>query len=106
MTNAELIKALRKCEKQSPDRCWDCEYYDREPWCESALANDAAAALKAAENRIAELEAQLPKDGKWIPTGQSLAACSNCGNCVSKERTDGMFYCPNCGSRMRKGEQE
>ena len=53
MTNAELIKALRKCGKQSPDRCWDCEYYDREPWCESALANDAADAI---ERLMAEVE--------------------------------------------------
>jgi len=95
MNNEELIKALRKCGKQSPDRCWDCEYYDREPWCESALANDAADALEAAEKRIAELEAdkktlikvvkdksefhstkdamriaeleaKLPKEGEWI----------------------------------------
>ena len=61
MTNAELIKALRICGKASADRCWKCDYYDREPWCESALANDAADALEAADKRIAELEAQCRK---------------------------------------------
>lgn len=43
---AELIKALRKCGKASADRCWNCVYYDREPWCEAALANDAADAIE------------------------------------------------------------
>ena len=50
----ELIKALRKCGKASADRCWSCDYYDREPWCESALANDAADAI---EELISELDA-------------------------------------------------
>ena len=81
MTNVQnydfLIKTLRKCGKQSPDRCWDCEYYDREPWCESALANDAADALEAAYKRIAELKSsalfamcisQWLPDGAWMLT--------------------------------------
>lgn len=59
MNNAELIKALRECGKASANRCGDCAYYDREPWCEAALANDAADALEAAEKRIAELEDDL-----------------------------------------------
>jgi hypothetical protein len=122
MTNEELIKALRKCGKQSPDRCWDCEYYDREPWCESALANDAADALETAEQRIVELntkcadlqsqinsmeseiEELLPKEGEWLSVddGASYFKCSVCGeiNCCRGK------YCPDCGSRMRKGERE
>lgn len=59
MSNEELIKALRKCGKAGTDRCWDCGYYDREPWCEAALANDAADALESAEKRIAELEKDI-----------------------------------------------
>lgn len=55
----ELIKALRKCGKASADRCWDCDYYDREPWCESALANDAADALEADDEKIADYTAAI-----------------------------------------------
>ena len=60
--NAELIKALRKCGKASADRCWSCDYYDREPWCESALANDAADAIE-------ELVSGMPK---WIDANERL----------------------------------
>ena len=56
--------------------------------------------------KISELEAQLPKEGEWIPEGKNLAYCSNCKNCVLRERTGAMFYCPNCGARMMKGEHE
>jgi len=110
MTNAELIKALRKCGKQSPDRCWDCEYYDREPWCESALANDASDALEAAEKRIAELEAQLPKEGEWIELSDRNERkyshiCSNCHRFnIHEGEIEFYHYCPNCGTRM-KGER-
>lgn len=58
MTNAELIKALRHCGKGGDvaERCLPCDYYDREPWFEAALVNDAADALETAEKRIADLE--------------------------------------------------
>ena len=57
----ELIKALRKCGKASADRCWSCDYYDREPWCESALANDAADAIEA----LMKENKQLKKDKEY-----------------------------------------
>lgn len=64
MNNAELIKALRYCAEHE-----GCDYYiakdcPREStWmcgvnCGQILMLDAAAALKAADKRIAELEAQ------------------------------------------------
>lgn len=49
----DLIKALRECGKASANRCGDCAYYDREPWCEAALANEAADAI---ERLMAEVE--------------------------------------------------
>lgn len=149
MMREELIKALRKCGKASADRCWDCTYYDREPWCESALANDAADALEAADKRIAELEAdkktlvnvvkdksdfratkdamriaeleaQLQKEGEWIveeidDCGYKWRKwrCSACREVVKrgwKQTKDGEKpkhkYCPNCGAKMTKGEQD
>lgn len=53
----ELIKALRHCGKGGDvaERCLPCDYYDREPWCEAALVNDAADALEAANERIVNL---------------------------------------------------
>ena len=99
----ELIKALRKCGKASADRCWNCDYYDREPWSESALANDAADALEVAEKRIEEIQAQLPKEGEWIDEQRGrwiYAKCNLCGK-VQDVRSN---YCPNCGAKM-KGEK-
>ena len=139
----ELIKALRKCGKASADRCWDCTYYDREPWCESALANDAADALEEQQkqieelernfsdvcnangslacernellNDVRELEAQIPKEGEWIMDclapqmdeyriGEWAYApkCSECGTHWDAKTN----YCPNCGAKMTKGEQD
>lgn len=114
MTNAELIKALRKCGKASADRCWDCDYYDREPLCESALANDAADALEAADKRIAEMEAQLPKEGEWMFSrgdGKTCVdgwTCSACGNSfhTNVPYFEEYHYCPNCGANMKKGEEK
>lgn len=119
----ELIKALRKCGKASADRCWDCTYYDREPWCESALANDAADALEAADKRIAELEAHMPKEGEWMtnirwdyqqPT-QTVATnvgttfmCRSTGKLCPNATEYGyckQTVCNNCGAKM-KGEQD
>ena len=65
MTNAELIKALRYCAEHE-----GCDYYiakdcPREStWmcgvaCGQILMLDAAAALKAADKRIAELEEDI-----------------------------------------------
>ena len=99
----ELIKALRHCGKGGDiaERCLPCDYYDREPWCEAALVNDAAAALEAAEKRIAEL---MPEEGEWIDEQRGrwiYAKCNLCGK-VQDVRSK---YCPNCGAKM-KGEND
>lgn len=79
----------------------------------------AVGALRIAVNRIAELEAQMPKEGEWIPfefcTDGTWHKCSVCGvayrykdpdkdrgiTLVSKHN-----YCPNCGARMRGENNE
>lgn len=58
MNNAKLIKVLRRCGDEPYDITKPCKV---SPW---KLMRDAADALEAAEQRIAELEAQLPKEGE------------------------------------------
>ena len=104
MTNAELITELTyhaNIEKRK-------------------LLSDAADALEAAEQRIADLEKalaacrarggeQLPKEGEWSATSAEVDGsrftgerCSICGWWKSM----GIYnYCPNCGARM-KGEHD
>ena len=61
----------------------------------------AVGELRIAVSRIAELEAQIPKEGELIPNSPFTGNCSECGgNGNLKDK-----YCPNCGSVM-KGEQE
>ena len=103
MTNAELIKALRNC---SDGFCSLCPYDDYEVStnaCEAKLMRDAADALEADEKRIAELEAQMPKEGEWIPVddGMVYVKCSVCGDVMCCRG----HYCPNCGAMMDGKEQ-
>lgn len=108
MTNAELITALRFCADDGIPtelKCSiKCPYRDGEYKCLDNAMNDAADALEAADKRIAELEAKIPKDGEWIDDQRGrwiYAKCNLCGK-VQDVRSN---YCPNCGAKM-KGEQE
>ena len=107
--NAELIKALRYCadEDKICTEQTNCGYYGKGFFCQEVLLRDAADALEAAEKRIEELEAQLPKDGEWIEQddGDSIFfKCSVCGKIqynVLLEMMQGEYhYCPNCGAKM------
>ena len=118
MTNAEMIKALRNC---SDGFCSLCPYDDYElstKECEAKLMRDAADALEAAEQRIAELEARLPKEGEWIEDDTTYCGadranykCSLCGK-IGGTWKRGLTqdelpnYCPNCGARMRGANDE
>lgn len=84
MTNAELIAELRGHILSVP----------------LTLLHDAADALEAADKRIEELEARLPKEGEWIDEQRGrwiYAKCNLCGK-VQDVRSN---YCPNCGARMQ-----
>ena len=96
MTNAELISMVRSIAKHGAD------------WRINEVLNRAADALEAAEKRIAELEAQLPKEGEWIDLFGHDYKCSVCGEWYRMDGTpeqEDMNYCPNCGAKM-KGEQK
>lgn len=113
MTNAELIKALRYCVVHPFRPCDGCVLFETDG-CINVLHGDAADALEAAEQRIAnqqkqiakldilldskieELEAQFLKEGEW--KWNSLLN--------EYEWVDKTFYCPNCGARMKKGEEK
>ena len=73
------------------------------------------------EKHLKELEAQLPKEGEWIP-GKELSReyvgnccveiiyenfrCSACGVIIEEHKKPKWKHCTNCGARMRKnGEQ-
>lgn len=59
------------------------------------------------ENAIRELPS-AQKEGEWIKIKfDDSTVCSNCG-LVLEDWIQGIFYnfCPRCGSRMRKGEQQ
>ena len=117
MTNAELIAALRYCisdeyVKKGCLICPICAPRQGEMKCNSQ--DDAikyvADALEAADKRIAELEAQLPKEGEWIELDKIKTYCSNCNwasysMLVQKDafilRNNKTKYCPNCGAKMQ-----
>lgn len=125
MNNTELIKGLRWCADESI--CCDdfsgekCPYFDekKDSCSVDEILHAAADALEADDKLIAELEAQLPKEGEWILEENDECGykwckwrCSVCREVVQKgwrQTKDGEKpkhkYCPNCGARM-KGEQE
>ena len=118
MTNEELIKALQCASHFALYQ--DC--YEKNCYANSGkglycnipkLMADAADALEAADKRIAELEAQLPKEGEWLRTDAfpHRIYCSVCYKTyVPNDRwqiwVDGDIpkkFCPNCGSVMKGG---
>jgi hypothetical protein len=115
MTNAELIKALRYCATTSNliGKC-ECPFVRYGHKCIDTMLLNAADALEAADKRIAELEAQLPKEGEWKWLSSTYDRVPRemrywCSVCHHEEITHNdkpwKHYCPNCGARMR-GEQE
>lgn len=101
--NAELIKDAMiiadSIHVHSSFQDWEAAEKDTLEKC--------ADALEAAEKRIAELEAQMPKQGEWIvdKNGYPQIICSICdvhipmvaGWCMDAH----INYCPNCGARMQ-----
>ena len=94
----ELVKALRHCTDNEPSNgdCWNCPYQGEK--CHTLLSNAAAA--------IEELQAQLPKRGKWKSSYPEIepnpmfmyGICSICG--FEQGISDKLNYCPNCGAKM------
>ena len=100
MTNAELIKAMRYCPSHG---CGRCVAVDENGVCTLhgvvGIMNSAADALEAAEKRIAELEAQLPKEAHWVAVQNGVGVCSNCNR---QDRIDNLAtHCRYCGSRIK-----
>ena len=131
MTNAELISMVRSIAKHGADwrinevlnRAADALEAADEKIADCVAAIDALddsndAYIKANERlkkQIAELEAQLPKEGEWIYTPlerykEYKVKCPFCG-AEYRDCYDGyidaedMNYCPNCGAKM-KGEKQ
>ena len=107
MNNEELIEALRQRSEAKESELTFAWLYETQ-----GAMSQAADLIEAQQKRIAELEAQLPKEGEWIDMGD-FEMCSVCKIAQRKKyrqynggfmwvRTD---FCPKCGSRMAKGEQ-
>ena len=126
MNSAELITALRNC-SSAEGTCAECAYKSRVfpgtcNGCKWDMMQDAADALEAAEQRIAELsldcemfqqkcmelEAQKPKEGEWLGESDGYTWYGRCSICGYEFVIDSHYaennYCPNCGARM-KGER-
>lgn len=111
MKDAELVKALRYCGNFSDREGCDeeCPYFNDKD-CPKRIMCDAADALEAAEQRIVELEKQMPKEGEWQWLSSTYDRVPRemrywCSVCHHEEITHNdkpwKHYCPNCGARMR-----
>ena len=121
MNNAELIAALRYCgnfeDREGCDE--ECPYFNDKD-CPKRIMCDAADALEAAEQRIAELEKQIPKEGEWLRTDAfpHRVYCSCCYKTyvpnenwqIWQDDADNFGlprnYCPNCGAKMDGADGE
>ena len=54
---------------------------------------------------LIEIEKQQVRRGKWKRASKNLMTCSECGNCVVKDRISDMFFCPCCGADLRTPTQ-
>ena len=109
----ELVEALRYCSttKGMVNCNVNCKYWweEQSEWCKDILMTDAADAIE-------ELQAQLPKRGKWVEDtttyagpGLSNYKCSLCGKICGTwrrglEPSELPNWCGNCGADMRKME--
>lgn len=104
----KLVKALRHCvsDEKGVTKCAGCPYYPDITGCMDRLHTDAAVAIE-------DLQAQLPKRGKWIEDATTYAGpglsnykCSLCGKICGTwrrglEPSELPNWCGNCGADMR-----
>lgn len=98
MTREEARGLLMRCEAESY-----CPHYLQKfncDGCKQRIALDMA------------IEALSERTGEWICKGDDYAVCSECGG-SSGTQFDGVEpiplktnYCPNCGARMKGGDDE
>lgn len=140
MNYEELVKALRWCDASFLHECGNClyvKYKHCKDDCMDRMLRDAAAAIEALnrlldqntqrcealrkqlreahesyERHLNELEAQLPKRGKWIEDATTYAGpglsnykCSLCGKICGTwrrglEPSELPNWCGNCGADM------
>lgn len=98
----KLVSALRGCASGDGECCLKCTYQKASNMpCDNALMTDAAAAIE-------ELQAQLPKRGKWIihPEVKNIYGgvyieCPFCGEKYVVQNVSDEKFCRNCGADMR-----
>lgn len=107
MNYEELVKALRWCDASFLHECGNClyvKYKHCKDDCMDRMLRDAAAAIE-------DLQAQLPKRGKWVTHpevkniyGGVYIECPFCGEKYVVQNVSDEKFCRNCGADMRKME--
>ena len=103
----KLVEALRRCAEPGTiiDECDttdDCPY-SIDGYCGDCMNN----LVKDAADAIEDLQAQLPKLGKWqkakphgvVTYSDGYAECSHCHEAIWLGW--GMNFCPNCGTQNK-----
>lgn len=136
MNYEELVKALRWCDASFLHECGNClyvKYKHCKDDCMDRMLRDATAAIEALnrlldqntqrcealrkqlreahesyERHLNELEAQLPKRGKWIRHpevkniyGGVYIECPFCGEKYVVQNVSDEKFCRNCGADLR-----
>lgn len=66
---------------------------------------DREVAITCVEQTPAAEVAEV-RHGRWISTGVISCKCSDCGKLQLKSHADDSNYCPNCGARMDKEDEQ
>lgn len=69
-------------------------------------AQEMCADALSAVHRLPAAEVAEVRHGRWISTGVISCKCSDCGKLQLKSHADDSNYCPNCGARMDKEDEQ
>lgn len=106
---ADALEAAEAWEKACTQKCERLEKRIAELSLDNKMLKNMIDADKGVMlDRIRFLEAQLPKEGEWEHMPNSyVCVCTACSKYWIPDGDEYDYhYCPNCGARMTKGEQE